>query len=462
MMDDFEQKLERQRQQHRVEMENTQETLFPENERRRVVMPDLVDLSIDEAIIAYETWAEAAISGEQEAFVARQQPIAPEPSSVNEEILRAELAQKSAAEQLTYVDDIVETLFDIRRIFPDVRHKTDVFFCNTTAAFVQELHAIGLSDAEQSRLIAQAETGDFSGAVLSHVAYYLPDKGCYVNGPLLADGGDPEQAVDEPETFFRAVEAIAQTMWGWGFLIDYSTAGQQRKAAGLWRQEVAAQLGLTELTADYPPVAAQAREYALLLETGWAAWIGQVVTQAARREKLGGWERPSFSNREFWQIMKSTVGEMVSELPFWDMFLPLTGGVKELVSTHEDGQDFVHRQLNRSRTAVLKVEDKVQRLTGHSYVAWLSRAVLDKVESRVGSFCMPYAILIAANVEYDLDAPALDTLPNNPAMFPHGSIDTRLWLLSYLDESVRYDVSSMAIMAMDRLKLASPMELRQA
>jgi hypothetical protein len=184
--------------------------------------------------------------------------------------------------------------------------------------------------------------------------------------------------------------------------------------------------------------------------------------QAARRQKMGGWERPSFSHKDFWQILKGTVGELVSEMPGWDMFLPIKGGLRQLMGTHEDGQAYVHRQLMKRRTAVLNLDDKAQRLTGHSGAAWLSRLALDKVESRVGSFCMPYAMLIAANVSYDLNAPGLAALANNPALFPQGSMDTRLWLLSYLDEAVKYDVSSMAIAAWDILNLASPLELRQA
>lgn len=462
-MDEFARKIEAQREQHRQEMDETREILFgPTARSSRPLMPDMSNLSIDDAISAYTTWVETAVSTNQQAWLAARLPPAPTPSPETEARLRQTLAQQPAATQLAYVDNLVEELFDIRRIFPTVRHNTDVYFCRTTAEFVRPLAAIGLSAAEQNRLIAQGNQGVFDGPVLAYDAYYLPDKGCYVNGPRLANGRDPEQALDDPETFFRAVQAIAQTMWGWGFLIDYSEAGQQRKRANLWQPEVAAQLGLADLAASYPPLVTQIRQHAVLLETGWSTWIGEVVMQAARRQKLGGWERPSFSHKDFWQILRSAIGEIVSEMPGWDLFLPVKGGLRQLMGTHEDGQAYVHRQLVKRRTAVLNLETKIQQVSGRSGATWLSRLVLDKVEARVGSFCMPYAMLIAANISYDLNAPGLAALTNNPALVPQGSMDTRLWLLSYLDESVKYDVSTMAIAAWDILNLASPLALRQA
>ena len=247
-MEEFARKLESKRQTHRQERTAWQERMGWEA-TRAIPLPELTGLSVEESLRVYDAWASGPLNAARQAYVAARLDWPERPTAVGPADLAAELARKPAAQQLTYVDDLVEKLFDIRRIFPDARHRTDVFYCHTAAEFVRPLAAIGLSTAQQTALIAQAERGEWAGPVLSHLAYYLPDEGCYVNGGLLAAGcpscgGDPEQAVDDPETFFRAVQAIARSMWGWGFLIDYSRSGQQRKASGAWRHEVAAQLGL--------------------------------------------------------------------------------------------------------------------------------------------------------------------------------------------------------------------------
>lgn len=471
-MDQFANRLEQKRQQHRQEREVWRERMGWEA-TRAIPLPELDGLSVAEALHAYAGWASGPLAQARQAYVAARLdlPAAAE-NDAGPAALAAELARKPAARQLTYVDDLVEKLFDIRRIFPHIRHQTDIFYCRTAAEFVRPLAVIGLPSAQQEALIAQGEAGDWSGPVLSHVAYYLPDEGCYVNGALLAAGcltanGDPEKAVDDPETFFRAVAAIARTMWGWGFLIDYSHSGQKRKANGLWRQEVAAQLGLPPLeTMSYPPLLAELQTYAQLVEPGWMMWITETITQAARRHRLGHWEQPTLSAKDFWQILKEAVGEAVSELSGWDVLLPILGGLQLLTARHEQGVQLIHRNLNRARQAARQMDRLLGGLeSAHgspgTATAWLSRVILDRVESKVGGFCMPYAVLIAAHVDFDLTAPDLAALPNNPALFPQSSTDTRFWLLSYLDAAVKYDVSTMAIAALDRLYLDGPPQLRR-
>lgn len=464
-MEEFAKKLEAKRQQSRTERATWQEQMGWEA-TRTISLPDLSGLGLEESLYAYDAWASGPLNAARQVYMAARLKLPQAPTAADGAAeLAADLHRQPAARQLTYVDDLVEKLFDIRRIFPDVRHRTDVFYCHTAEEFVRPLTAIGLSPARQAALVAQAQAGDWSGPVLSHVAYYLPDEGCYVNGALLGAGGDPEEAVDNPETFFRAVAAIAQTMWGWGFLIDYSRSGQQRKASGLWRHEVAAQLGLPPLTdPPYPPLLAELRSHAQLVEPGWTMWITETVTQAARRHHLGKWEQPAFSHKDFWQILKDSVGEAVAELPGWELGLPILGGLQLLTARHEQGVQLIHNNLNRARRATQEIDRQLARyrpaLSGTATI-WLSRVILDRVESKVGGFCMPYAVLIAAHVDYDLNAANLAALPNNPAIFPQSSTDTRFWLLSYLDEAVKYDVSTMAIAALDRLYLDGPPQLRQ-
>jgi hypothetical protein len=169
---------------------------------------------------------------------------------------------------------------------------------------------------------------------------------------------------------------------------------------------------------------------------------------------MGGWEQPAFSRKDFWQILKEMSGEIVSEAQWLDMLIPTWGALKKLRASHEVGQRRIHRQVNRLRAAANRLDPAFQKATGWSCAAWLSRLLLDRVESKVGSFCMPYALLIAHDVDYRAAHVAPDS--------PQGSVDTRLWLLSYLDEGVKYSISAMAIAAWEELKVSSPVALRQA
>jgi hypothetical protein len=409
-------------------------------------MPDVSELTADNALTALDEWTAQTLWPERRAFVAERIEQAEQEMDATAE---SDLAERPAAEQLTYVDDIVEQLFDIRRVFPEERYRADVFYCETAVDFLHPLAAIDLSPTAQEQLSKRA---DFQGPVLGQVAYYLPGQGCYVNGPLLARRAgvsDPRAAVEQPDVFFQAVRAIARTMWGWGFLLDYSLAGKKRRETRSWQAEVAAQLGLAEPAPPHPE-----RTFTQLAEAGWTAWMTEMITQAARRQRMGGWEQPAFSRKDFWQILKEMSGEIVSEAQWLDMLIPTWGALKKLRASHEVGQRRIHRQANRLRAAANRLDPAFQKATGWSCAAWLSRLLLDRVESKVGSFCMPYALLIAHDVDYRAAHVAPDS--------PQGSVDTRLWLLSYLDEGVKYSISAMAIAAWEELKVSSPVALRQA
>lgn len=425
-------------------------------------LPDLRSLPLEQAIAAYDDWAGRAVAARRRAFIEARVPAPVEPPVPS----TSPPAPQPPAGELARVDALVARLFDLPRVFPDRPAARQVQLCTSAADFVRPLEAIGLSAREQRTLLQGAEGSRPKGPVLSRLAYTLPGRACFVNGPLLARRAgvaDPLQALEEPEHLFSAVRAIAAATYGWGFLLAYTQEGEERRRLDLWQEELAEALGLAGRP-ERPPAAAAAvaAEYRALAAAGWNAWIVETVEQAARRQRLGNLPRSQFSLKSFWQVLRRVSREAVLQFPLVEIADGVLETVQEVVADDEAGLALIHRQVNAARRWTETLDAPFQRLTGWSCAAWLSRLLLDKVEDRVGSFCLPYAVTIAFHVEHQLDRQSAAALRAQLESAPRQGVDTRLRLLAGLEQFVKYDISTMAAGAWERLQLNSPPELRRA
>ena len=459
-MDEFRRKLEAQRVRHRQQQAETRQEVFGQDAADlwspRPSLPDLSQMPVTEALAAYEAWAEQAIVQERQQFIdSRLQTMQADPVMAT----AIPLAQQSPLVQLTQIDNLVEQLFDLHRVFPHIRPQTDIFVCQSTAEFLRPLTRIGLSTAEQIRLSQQSDA-----PILKRIAYYLPDEGCYVNGPLLlqqAQTATVAEALAHTDTFYQVVTAVTQQMYGWGFLLDYTLAGQERKRLNLWPDELAHHLGLTQPASPYQAQSQVVHYYGSLASAGWCRWITAAVLQMAQRKQLGGWQQTQFTWQKFGKLLKRLATD-VGEQPISEFFVPIFNAVQDTFMTSQTGLTMLHKQLNKSRQWAAENEVRLQQRWGWSAQAWLQQTLLNSVEARVGSFCLPYALTVAGHVTYQIDQVTADKLTHDLAQVPQSSLDTRLWMLSALEKQVKYNVTSMANGAWEKFHFESPPELKRA
>lgn len=458
-MDEFSRKLDEQTARHRQRRQQDRQEIFGQEAAEAMAtpgpaLPDLRNLPLAEALTAYETWAEQTVAQEQQQFIdARLQVMQAEAVAS----ASPPLAQQSPLVQLRQIDNLVERLFDLRRVFPHIRPQTDVFVCETTTEFLRPLHAIGLSAQEQARLTN-------TGPVRERLAYYLPDEGCYVNGLLLrqrAQAATTVEALAHTETFYEAVTAVTQQMYGWGFLLDYTLAGQERKRLKLWHNDLAHHLGLTSPANRHQPQDRVIQFYTSLTQAGWCRWVTEAVLRMAQRKQLGGWQQTAFTFKKFGYLLKRLATD-VGEQPISEFFVPVFNVIQESLMTSQTGLKMLHTRLNQLRQWAIDNEQQLQRRFNWSCQTWLERTLLNSIEARLGSFCLPYALTIAGHVTYQIEQRSPDALKHDLVTVPQSSIDTRLWMLSALEKQVKYNVTSMANGAWEKFHFESPPELKRA
>jgi hypothetical protein len=112
--------------------------------------------------------------------------------------------------------------------------------------------------------------------------------------------------------------------------------------------------------------------------------------------------------------------------------------------------------MRRMQRVALGVKPYESRLGGFSLEKMLSQVLLGKVEAHLGSMLVPYAVLLAANLDFsgrDQDEDLREWLDADVWQ----NVDARLVMLTKLDPSVRHNVTTLMSTAVHELGL-TPLE----
>ncbi len=318
--------------------------------------------------------------------------------------------------------------FQLRKRYPGVKFAPAVTLCRTLDEFLQPLlDGFTLSPALRAQALQRlkAVSEQWAREHRGYTGAYLPGQGILVNGWLLGYGRPPQMQGlwTDPGILPGLYRTALHEALGHGFLAEYSALGREKTALRLYSLEASLDfelrtvdtatrtlLGLKEVTVG------GASRY---LEEGWSTWVSATFTPRAPGEP------PTFYTLErLWKTVanyplpdaaRSTLQSLLA-----DLFLSSSGDVLKLFAAVRGLQII-------SEIPAFSLEPGVEL----AYV--VGSMLIDQLELHLGIENVPFALLIAANVTYDLEQIScgdLETLVNGSIYF---NPDCRLAILSQLE-----------------------------
>lgn len=375
---------------------------------------------------------------------------------------------------LQQLDALMWQAFDLNRHFPGAPlGKYPVIYCETLqeffTPFVFDTDASESSKQEAlASLIAEAEeqARAMNGGILG---INVPGRGCYINGWLFGFVRKitPRAALQDPAVLPHIVGTVCHEKLGHGYIAALTAVGQEKTRLGLWRFDLAKQFRLR--TVDTPQSALLFRKYALVhatsrfTEEGWATWIEQLMLWfAARKGLLPGVQAPEHPQARY---SLAAVGQLLQQLrqnaaadSDERNFIELVAAVTQVLA--DDKNDFSPGDVFmaiRTWQQVAEFFDEIfAQAFGQPAVYVLGYLLLRKLEARLGWQNLPYAVAIAGNVSYDLEALAVTDLEQLLMNNPRLNVDARLALLSTLRLQPGQGPAELARLAREKLDFAPP------
>lgn len=388
---------------------------------------------------------------------------------------RIALDGKPALKQL---DRLFAAEFDLDRYFPD--HQLGNYptvYAETLEEFYQPyLDVMDASDstkeAVMSRLKAQAEeeAEEGRGGVFG---IFWPGRGCYVNGWLFAHAAtaaskgersiSPREALSDPQILPRIMATTVHEKQGHGFISEMTALGEEKQRLGVWRYDVARRFDLRAV--DTPAGALLEQKEAVvyqssqLLEEGWSTWIEDYMM--ARWATLNGRPEPEprYTLEQAWNLLSGL--ERDAENPATKAAVrDILTGLRAVFLAEEPALEDIHRAVLVFHRHDDTVDETFSYNVGRPFEYVVGYLLLRKMEARLGALCLPYAVIIAANVTYGLEEIAASDLQHLVARNSRVNADARLAQLSLLDLEQKGDVKELAGRAHEELNLAVPSSLQ--
>ncbi len=375
------------------------------------------------------------------------------------------------------LDRLFAMEFDLARYFPD---RSLGRYPTVYAETLEEFYApyLELMDVSESskrvlmeRLKAQTEeaAADGRGGVYG---IYWPGRGCYLNGWLFARTApasgkgrqpiNPRQALTDPQTLPRILATAVHEKQGHGFVSEFTALGEEKKRLGLWRYDIARRFALRDV--DTPETALLREKESVvyrssqLLEEGWSTWIEHHMMGHWAAFNGRPWTPCRYALIQVWkplaQLAKESGDAAVTEA-VRDIQQAL-----EIVLLAEDATlDDVHAAVLILHQHGPMADDAFALALGQPFAYVVGYLLLRKMEARLGSLCLPYAVTIAGNVTYGLEQVAASDLQRLVARDPRLNMDSRLAQLGMLELKQKGNVAELTHHAHEELNLAVPSSL---
>jgi hypothetical protein len=333
---------------------------------------------------------------------------------------------------------------------------------------------LDVSDTTKQRLMEQLRQEAEEMAELrpgsGEFGVHWPGRGCYVNGWLFAYGRTPDArtALAEPGLLPYILATAAHEKLGHGFITEFTSAGQEKKELQLWRHEIGSRFDIQLV--DSPQAALLHKKWSILFqssqyaEEGWATWIQNHLLRRLDELSAEG-ERIDFGRARREYSLDETLGALKEvEFKHQDTELrKLAHWVRESVQRILLQPDIDLQTLHHSILTLQEYGPQVAQpfaeLLGQppSYV--VGSLLCRRLEELLGAKCVPYAVVIACNLSYNLGEIANADLARLVHDDPRLNIDSRLVQLTRLELETKDDIAELAQAAREALNLSPPAEL---
>ncbi|MCL5952610.1 MAG: hypothetical protein M1132_12975 [Chloroflexi bacterium] len=360
---------------------------------------------------------------------------------------------------LRKMDDLFIETFQLRRYMPGANLNYPTVYAETLeeffGPFVKELNLSGEGKAAAlAQLIAEAErtARETNGGGIFGVS--LPGRGCYLNGWLFAYGRGyaPRAALQDPDVLASILSTIAHEKLGHGFITESTALGNEKKQLGLAQIQLANRFNLAVV--DSPQATLLAQKSAIiftesqLTEEGWATWIETFLMS-----RLGANGREPHTLDATLQALKKLESGS-QELK--DISLYLQQALKVLFTIDQPGMDDVHKAIVTIQLFGPQVDEIISSEIRQPLRYAVGYLLMDKIAKNAGWQTAPFAVIIAANLTYDLNNIGPSDLNQLVRSDARMNVDSRLAMLSLLTLSTSGDVHALASEAKNQLSLAVP------
>lgn len=350
---------------------------------------------------------------------------------------------------LRSVDDLFVETFQLRQhlaninlFYPTVYAETlDEFFAplgeemdlspEAKAAVLNNLQA----DAERT---ARETRGGIFGV-------NLPGRGCLLNGWLFAYGRGyaPRNALTDSQVLSRILATLAHEKLGHGFITEFTALGAEKKRVGLARLDLAKCFDVRAM--DSPAATLLAQKHALvhtvsqLTEEGWATWVEHFLMPRL----VGAEPRPPHTL----DAILRALDQLASDKSTREMAAQIRQALNVLFIAPSPALDDLHRAIIALHQTAPLLEDFFFRAIGQPLPYAVGYLLIEKLAANLGWLCAPYAMMIAANLQYDLDKTSVSDLERLVVTNPRLNVDSRLAMLGAIKLETPNDVGALTQVA---------------
>lgn len=374
------------------------------------------------------------------------------------------LVDLGSSNQLQALDAAFIQLFNLQNWFPVNRLNYPTVYCESLSEFFSPLvKSMALSpearQAELQALVAEAEAGarKHGGGIFG---FNLPGDGAYLNGWLFTCRSKmaPRQAFEHPELLRQILKTAVHEKLGHGFLAAYSALGQVKTRLGLGQIEIAQRFGLR--SSDDPTSSLRMQQANLIfsvsqfVEEGWATWLANYMAS----QTLQAGQYQGYHLQGVVDAIKALPAELPERVDIQNSLL------RAILCLFGDDQVSL-QQLQRAMLVMeiigSPLDDYFMGRLGQPLRYVIGELVFVQAENNLGSGCLPYAALIAANVSFDPASLGLadlrELLQGDARLHP----DARLAALSRLNLQEKNNVQGLVRQAAAELSISIPSELKR-
>ncbi len=352
--------------------------------------------------------------------------------------------------------------------FSSLHIAEQVVFCFTLEQYLDAiLKDNDLSEIERNRIRdAMLQSGDTHSQ-----GVFLPDQGCFINGWSFERSRYSKPAAEIYQDLWQYPEVVKTILHEWlghGFLASHSRLGQVEGRLGRSKLQFARDFHLR--TSQDPAINLQYElsdtllRYSLITEEGWSTWIANLLAALLFESKLGEIFDPD-------DLLK-----VIQDLPFVLEFGESASNLLiDVLTILFDGQAHAKTDIQQAMLVLQSPQSYLNNLDPARFDAYihqkcglplryvLGNCLLNQAEQNLGPVCVPYAALIALNIDLVPGQVGLTDLnyliQKDPALNP----DTRLAILSKLPLGAdRNNPRALAQRTEQELSLIAPSELKSA
>jgi len=364
---------------------------------------------------------------------------------------------------LSEMDKVFIHEFRLVEFYPADQLLMPTIFCESLEEFFKPFIS-GMNYSEQARRIeierlmreavemAEQHQGGIFGV-------NFPGQGCYINGWLLAKLANVDMGVasQNPLALPGVMATVAHEKLGHGFISAYSTLGKLKSDLGFYLAQIAARFNLAP--ADDAETQLRVQQNAVLyrsshfLEEGWSTWIENwfIKTQ-------GNTESP---DRYSLQALVSAIQEIPKNVNERDRAIETS--LRALEILFSDQPVMIEEVLQAVKYLAYfgdSLDDHFKCTMNQPLKYVLGYLICAQCEANLGQLCVPYAMLIAANITFDFNRISFSDLSGLLSSDPRLNPDTRLAAISRIRLREVNDVREMACRINAELSLSIPPALR--